>query len=60
MNGVATQKANRKAVESQFIFDSDVLKYWADVLLTGAKEIQSHDTTMLRSTSWARPKKRRL
>lgn len=58
--GVVTQKANRNAVDTQLMLVSDVLKYCADVDDTGANAIQSHDTTMLRSTSCASPKNRRL
>lgn len=60
VNGVATTKAKRKAVDSQLIALSVVLKYAAAVLDTGANAIQSHETTILSSTSWKRPKKRLL
>ena len=55
-----TQNAKRNAVDSQFMLDSEVLKYWAEVFETGAKAIQSQETTMLSRHSWARPKNRRL
>ncbi len=60
MAGVVTQKANRKAVDTQLMLVSEVLKYWAEVFDTGAKAIQSQETTMLSRQSCARPKKRRL
>ena len=60
VTGDAATKAKRKVVESQLIMDSVVWKYWAEDAETGAKEIQSQETMILRRTSWARPKKRRL
>ena len=60
VNGVATTKAKRKAVESQLMTDSLVLKYVAAVSDTGAKAIQSQDTMMFNRTSWKSPKNLRL
>ena len=60
VDGVATTKANKNEVETQLMTLSEVSKYWAAVFDTGAKAIQSHETTMLSRTSWKRPKNRRL
>ena len=60
VNGVATTKAKRNAVESQLIVLSDVPKYVAAVADTGASAIQSQETTMFDKMSCASPKKRRL
>ena len=51
VNGVAATNAKRKAVESQLMMLSVVLKYVATVSETGAKAIQSQETTMLRRIS---------
>lgn len=60
VNGAAIQNENRKEVLSQLIAVSDVSKCSAELLDTGENDNQSHDTTMLSSTSCDKPKKRRL
>lgn len=51
VKGVATTNENRKAVDSQLIALSVVLKYCAAVVDTGARAIQHHETTMFWSIS---------
>lgn len=60
VKGAETQKEKRKEVLSQLMAVSDVSKYSAELLDTGEKDSQSHDTTILSSTSCDKPKKRRL
>ena len=51
MTGAAKQKAKRTAVESQLMADSLRWKYCAELLETGAKDIQSQETIMFKRTS---------
>lgn len=53
-------KDKRKAVLSQAIVVSVTWKKEAEVEERGAKVSQFQDTTMLRRTSWMRPRKRVL
>lgn len=58
--GLATTNAKRNPVLSQFIELSVTLKYREDVVDTGAKDSQFHDTIMLSRVIWTSPKNRRL
>lgn len=60
VNGVATTNENKKAVDSQLMVLSVVPKYVAADVDTGARAIQSHDTTMFKRINWPRPKNLRL
>lgn len=60
VKGVATTKENKKAVDSQLMTLCDVPKYAAAVVETGAKAIQSQETTIFRRINCPSPKNLRL